>query len=192
MSYPDPASYRIVGYGAQAWNRKARSIGRPFTEDEARARHDAGEAYDALLTAAPGDGVELPLAKLTVNEHGVSVSLHHHDTDRGDQAQIWKPGADGRLRPVQLDRRAGNKAVVPRDQLVYEFLKLTDEPAAWIRWDDGGSTRLEEREVDLDAVAVAWPAFGEYQPFLDAGLGQRLWPGLPELAWVGPDQPVAR
>ena len=40
------------------------------------------------------------------------------------------------------------------------------------------------------AVALAPPAFGAYDGFVDATVAARLWPGLPEIPWVGPEQPV--
>ncbi len=188
---PPTSPFRVVGFGAQAWNPRTRAPIDPLSEDEARARHDAGEAYGAVLTGAPEGALELPVVGLTVNEHGITVAFHHHDPARSDLVVVWRqdePGA--RYRPAQVDRRAGNKRHVPRDQLVYEYLKLTVDPALRVRMTDAGSEVLEERSVDLDAVALDPPAFGTYDGFVDPGVVVRLWPGLPEIPWVGPEQPV--
>lgn len=186
---PDPASFRIAGFGARAWNPRTGGPIDPVDREVAQARHEAGEPYAVLLTAAP-EGLALPLATVTLNENGVTVGFHRHDAARSDLAHMWHPGDDGRLRPVQVDRRAGNKRAVPRDQLVYEYLKLSVHPAKWVRMTDAGTEVLGERDVDLDAVALAPPAFGDYAAYLDVGLSERLWPGLPELAWVGPEAPL--
>lgn len=191
MTPAPPASpFRIVGFGAQAWNPRTRAPIDPLTEADARARHEAGEAYGVVLTAAP-DTLELPVVGLTVNEHGITVAFHRHDPARSDLVHVWRqdePG--GPYRIAQVDRRAGNKRQVPRDRLVYEYLKLTVDPALWVRMTDAGSEVVEERSVDRAAFALAPPDFGAYDAYLDPTLSTRLWPGLPELPWVGPDLPV--
>ena len=91
---PDPGSFRIVGYGDRAWNPAISGPIDPMTEAEARARHEAGEAYAVLLTAA-ADRLDLPLATVTLNQNGVTVGFHRHDVGRSDQAHMWQPGRDG-------------------------------------------------------------------------------------------------
>lgn len=182
-----PPAFRLVGYGKRGWNELTRKgATQPIPEDEARARHERGGpsgAYAAVLTGAPGDDVGLPIASVVVNQHGVTVSFYEHDPARPNLTVFWSPGADGRLRIAQVDRRAGNADVVGRDALVYEYVKVDGDRAVWVRWGDDGATKLGERAVDADALAVDPPPFGDYAAVLDPTVGQQLWPGLPELTW---------
>ncbi|QYG93902.1 hypothetical protein HC251_16670 [Iamia sp. SCSIO 61187] len=188
---PTRPPYRIVGYGAGAWNDWTRAPIDPISEDEARARHEADEPYGAVLTAAPDGRLELPVVGLTVNQHGITVEFHRHDTGTADLVHVWKQPAPGEaFRITQIDRRAGSSEAVPRDQLVYEYLKLGVDPAIWVHWTDAGAEVVEERSIDRTPFDLPPPAFGAYDAFLDDGLAARLWPGLPELAWIGPEVPV--
>lgn len=191
MPPPPRPPLRVVGYGAQAWNDWTKAPVDPMPEDEARARHQAGEPYGVLLTGAPEGALELPVVGLTVNQHGITVAFHRHDPAKADLTHFWKqpsPGAPFRL--TQVDRRAGNKAHVGREGLVYQYLKLTVDPAIWVHWTDAGADVLEERSVDLAPFDQPPPEFGTYDGFLDDDLASRVWPGLPALAWVGPEVAV--
>lgn len=190
-SAPDPSAHRVLGYGKRGWNELTRAITQPISEKAARARHAKGGragAYGVALTAAPGPDPGPPVVGITINEHGTTVAFYDHDLATANLAHFWHPTPEGRLRIVQVDRRAGNPDEVRRDELVYEYLRLTDDPAVWVRWTDAGATPLERRSVDVAAFDLDPPAFGEYGPLLDRTLAERLWPGLPELAWVGPER----
>ncbi|MGI8937318.1 MAG: hypothetical protein ACR2JF_03695 [Iamia sp.] len=144
-----------------------------------------------VLTAAPEGELELPIVGITVNQHGITVAFHRHDPAVADLTHFWKqepPG--GSFRVSQFDHRAGNKRQVPRSERVYQYLKLTVDPAIWVHWTDAGADVVEKRTVDLAPFVLAPPAFGAYQAFLDDDLGARIWPGLPALGWVGPEVPI--
>lgn len=187
--------YRLVGYGQGSWNKKTQGVKQPITDEEAARRHRAGEPYGLVLTGADGDGDDpgLPLVGVILNEHGISVGFYDHDADKANLSINWKPSTDdGLLRPTQIDRRAGNTPHVPRDQVVSEYLKLGNSPVPWVRWIDGRPVVLDRREIDLGPFARPAPDFGHYDDFLDPSLPQRIWPGLPDLVWIGPERPVER
>lgn len=188
---PTRPPYRIVGYGAGAWNDWTQAPTDPISEDEARVRHETGEPYGVVLTSAPDGQLELPIVGLTVNQHGITVEFHRHDAATADLVHFWKQPTPGdAFRITQIDRRAGSRELLPRDQLVYEYLKLDVDPAVWVHWTDARAEVVGERSVDCAPFDLPPPAFGAYDAFLDDDLSTRLWPGLPELAWIGPEVPV--
>lgn len=188
---PEPTSFRLVGYGRRGWNSRKSGPTQPLTEAQARRLHDDGDPYAAVLTGAP-DGVGLPVASLTRNENGITVAFFEHDPAKANLTHFWdQPRPGGPYRLTQVDRRNGNGAHVDRAELAYEYLKLEDTPAKWCRWTDEALVVLEEREVDVARFDLPAPELGSYDAFLDRTVSFRLWPGLPEMPWVGPEVPVA-
>lgn len=184
--------FHVVGYGRRGWNPRRHGPTQPIGADEAAERHGRGELYGVVLSSTP-DGPALPIIDVLVGSRGITVAFHEHDPGKADLTLIWRrEDAEGPFRLEQVDRRNGNSAHTPREQLVYEYLKLTVDPARRGRVTDaGGLEVLEERAVDVAAFDLAAPAFGDWDAFCDRDLPSRLWPGLPQMAWVGPDVPVA-
>jgi len=178
--------YRILGYGKAGWNDWTRTAIDPIDEAEARRRHDAGEPYGVVLTAGPGGVIDMPIVGIAFNEHGITVEFHRHHPGTADLTHFWTDRSpEGRLRIRQIDRRSGNRDSVRRDQLIHEYLKLDVDPAIRVRWAEGDAEVLDRRTVDRAPTDIDPPAFGSYETLLDEGLTERLWPGLPELGWLG-------
>jgi len=183
--------FHVVGYGLRGWNTRRHGPTQPIGADEAAERHARGELYGVVLTS-DGDEPALPIVDVLVGSKGITAAFHEHDPGKADLTLIWRRGDDGPFRLQQVDRRNGNGAHTPREQLVYEYLKLTETPASWCRITDAdGLEVLERREVDLAPFDLPAPTFGDWTAFCDRDLPSRVWPGLPEVAWVGPDVPVA-
>jgi hypothetical protein len=183
--------FHVVGYGRKGWNARRHAPTQPIAADEAEARHRAGELYGVVLTSG-ADGPSLPIVDVLVGSRGITAALHEHDPGKADLTLVWRREDDGPYRLQQVDRRNGNGAHTPREQLVYEYLKLDADPAARCRITDAaGLEVLEERELDLAPFDLPPPSFGDWAAFCDRALPARLWPGLPDLAWVGPDVAVA-
>lgn len=181
----DPAILGKVGYGTRGWNVLTGGLIGPIAEKKARALHDAGKPYAVAYQGTGADG--LPVVDITRNQYGTTVTFYEHDPGQPNLVHFWKPVGDGgRLRLVQVDRRAGHPDRVPREQLAYEYLLLGDDPATWQRMAPEPPATLGTRHVDLAPFDLDPPAFGDDAPLLDRTVSFRLWPDLPELAWIPP------
>src|SRR4051794_2138686 len=67
---------RLLGY-CDHWKRRYAEPGPPLTEPEARARHDAGEPYGALL--APEGGPDRPTVAVQVSTGTARVDVSFLD-----------------------------------------------------------------------------------------------------------------
>lgn len=180
----DPATLDKVGYGTRKWNKLTGEMIGPITEQKARALHEKGKPY-AVAYRGKGDG--LPVISITHNQYGTTVAFYEHAPRQPNLVHFWKPAGDGgRLRLVQVDRRAGDPDKVPRDQLAYEYLLLKDGTVSWYRMAPEPAATLGTRPVDLARFDLDPPEFGDDAALLDRTVSFRLWPGLPELPWIPP------
>lgn len=180
----------VLGYSNDKrppWNNLAQAVLNPVSDATARKRHQAGSHYgvvvrdaEGLVAIAVGPSSDRFARVEFLDPSERTPTLAHHLVGIGD---------DNGLRLRTAWRHNGGTRTVPREQLVVDTFTWDDAgtSATWHRAGAAGGELVETRDgFDPDDLRTSWPAFGEYEPLVDRGLLARVWPGLPDLPFLGP------
>jgi hypothetical protein len=145
------------------WNRRRMRPGVPLTPAEARARHDAGEQYVAVLHGPP------PVL-VTVDGANATVSVTFYDTLDRQTLKYWFRGhADGRmfLRDVTIWEYPGTERGVSLGQ-ASKIEELTFHEDGYVLRlirdrTDRTKTTHEHRDVPVIPNWEPTPEFGAYE-----------------------------
>lgn len=154
----DAPATRTITY-ADRWSRRKRTVVGPLDEDAARARHDRGEPYTAVL-----DDPERPRVVIEpALKGGVVRSRFFDDALRNYMTYVFTrpPDTDGDLflEQLTLQRYDDDGALTTDEHWIFEPPNI-----AHVKKRDH-STREAERydvESDLSQNHEPPPAFGEY------------------------------
>ncbi len=178
----------VLGYSNDKrppWNALTQAVLNPVSEATARKRHEAGGHYGVVVRDTEG------VVAIAVGPSGDRFARVEFLDPSGQKAALalHLVGDGDGLRLRKAWRYNGGTRTVPRERIVTETFTWDDAgtSATWHRATAAGGELVEERDgFDPDELRADWPAFGEYEPLVDRGLLARVWPGLPDLPFLGP------